>query len=811
MKKKILLPILLIIFSLLLVSCIEISTNKGESYKSNNVYENKIIDSINSTENQTVSIIDDNQPSRPGLTLGSATIIKKVSGITESTYYALTTSDIITSSKLNIYIPNNRTEKITGYAINEKTGIAIIKFNSRIDLNEAKFENDNKPESISVGQTVLSTGLDIINSYPVTTKEGVVTNLDVTIDSNDNYFTHDISNNAGEIGTGVYSLSGTLIGLNVKKVWYDYNKSTEENILGLNYALKISSIFTLLKNITEIDFTTNIINDSLIKEKNEFSNYQMDSYELEINNLYNDKNNSVVEIDNSSYIRSGIIINKTGNSYDILTINDETEIKSDLSIKTYKGIYRAKSIQSVSELLSLVTFESNVNYNVENIKETNFLTRGQTVLTIGSVNDNLFNSLSVGNLSKPNSEYIDYFMHSSKTNESQIGGPIYNLNGNLIGLHIGKINSIATQTGEIAGEGLSYGIKIETIIKDLNKEVDFKEYKSNNDYEKTVIDVTANVLNKTVTVKTDKGHGSGVLFRRDKNSDGSFLYSVLTNQHVVGSSNALTIRDEISVSFNNDLKSIRIKDVYVNKNYDLAILRFNSFLNIEVVDSKAMNNNIAENPTIGQVVIAIGTPEDVNRDGYVTTGLFTAGPNNYQGQSKLGLLHSSPLNPGNSGGPLFNLKGELIGLNVAKATFFPTKEGQVFIERISITLNINKIASLYNSSISDSLYIKTKEHKPKIGITVIEINNFLEEYGHLSNLIPKFEKGIVIAGVDDLYDAYGKLLQYDVITHINGIEIKENQDVAEIVADQTFGFKLVITVLRLGVEGPIDIEVVLSW
>lgn len=134
---------------------------------------------------------------------------------------------------------------------------------------------------------------------------------------------------------------------------------------------------------------------------------------------------------------------------------------------------------------------------------------------------------------------------------------------------------------------------------------------------------------------------------------------ILTNQHVIQEANSikLYLADGTTTKAN-----ILWKDVGL----DLALIKANINLPYLKIAEKGTY-------TLGEEVIAIGTPLDLNFKHSVTKGVISAvsrtiqvqGENNYSTLTNL-LQHDASINPGNSGGPLLNKKGEVIGINTIK-------------------------------------------------------------------------------------------------------------------------------------------------
>jgi len=147
-------------------------------------------------------------------------------------------------------------------------------------------------------------------------------------------------------------------------------------------------------------------------------------------------------------------------------------------------------------------------------------------------------------------------------------------------------------------------------------------------------------LDATVSIVTNKGQGSGAIV----DSRGF----IVTNFHVIDGASQIRV-----LTYD---KNIYIATaIAAHKDWDVVVLK------IDEVDMPILNFANSNNIKVGEKVIALGNP--AGYDFTVTEGIVSAvdrvGPNGLQGFIQTDV----PLNPGNSGGPLVNVEGRIIGLN----------------------------------------------------------------------------------------------------------------------------------------------------
>src|SRR6266849_3513727 len=247
---------------------------------------------------------------------------------------------------------------------------------------------------------------------------------------------------------------------------------------------------------------------------------------------------------------------------------------------------------------------------------------------------------------------------------------------------------------------------------------------------------------------------------------------VVTNNHVIADA------DEINVIMNDGSK-FKAELVGVDKKTDLAVLRFKPskpLVAVKFGDSDKLR--------LGEWVIAIGNPFSLG--GTVTAGIVSArnrdissGPyDNY-------IQTDAAINRGNSGGPLFNLDGEVIGVN----TLIISPSGG------SIGIGF-AVPSKTVAGVVDQLRQFGELRRGWLGVRIQQVTDELAE-----SLSIKPARGALIAGVEDKGPAKPAGIEPgDVVVKFDGKDIKEPKDLSRVVADTAVGKAVDVIIIRKGQE-----------
>lgn len=266
--------------------------------------------------------------------------------------------------------------------------------------------------------------------------------------------------------------------------------------------------------------------------------------------------------------------------------------------------------------------------------------------------------------------------------------------------------------------------------------------------------------------EVQRGIGSGFVVSADG--------YVLTNAHVVDGA------DEVYVTMT-DKREFKAKVLGADARADVAILK---------IDASKLPFLTVGDPNksrVGEWVIAIGSP--FNLESTVTSGIISAKARDTG--DLLPLIQSDvAVNPGNSGGPLINLKGEVIGINSQIATLSGGYNG------ISFAIPIDEAMR-----VADQLKKSGKVTRGRLGVQIGELNKDVAESLGLKN-----NKGAEVTLIEPGSPAdKGGLRVGDVVLKYNGKEVDRFADLTRMVLGTTPGSKATLTVWRKG--APADVQV----
>ena len=376
-----------------------------------------------------------------------------------------------------------------------------------------------------------------------------------------------------------------------------------------------------------------------------------------------------------------------------------------------------------------------------------------------------------------------------------IGGGLSLGIGNMVENHVQN-----SSTNVPAGSNKAGGTKVNKNKASLNNE-STKAYNSTKD-------AVVSVINKQEVQSSDQGimgmfggqisggsddssssqnsgklqtasEGSGVIYKKSGNS----AY-VVTNNHVVKGSNALQVILSNGRKVNADL-------IGSDSATDLAVLKINS-ADVKSVAEFGNSNSIEA----GQDVLAIGSPMGSEYANTVTKGIISAKSRTLK-SGKDGTLTSviqtdAAINSGNSGGPLINMAGQVIGINSMKLA--GSNDGSS-VEGMGFAIPSNEVVKIINQLIKNG-----KISRPSLGISMIDLSRVTtDQQKSVLKLPSSVTKGVVIMDVQSGSTAQtAGLQQYDVITKFGDTKVTNTSSLKSALYKYKVGDTAKVTYYRDG-------------
>ncbi|HSI15071.1 MAG TPA: trypsin-like peptidase domain-containing protein [Chthoniobacter sp.] len=269
--------------------------------------------------------------------------------------------------------------------------------------------------------------------------------------------------------------------------------------------------------------------------------------------------------------------------------------------------------------------------------------------------------------------------------------------------------------------------------------------------------------------------GSGVIVSQEGH--------ILTNHHVVAN------MDKIEVQLT-DGRVLPAQLIGSDEQTDIAVLK------ISADKIEALRLGDSDEVRVGQMVFAVGNPFGLQET--VTQGIISAKGRRAVADSGVEFLQTdAAVNQGNSGGPLINLKGEIIGIN--SAIFSTSQEGTWLGISFAIPSNVAKRAL-------ESVLKTGRIVRGYLGVTVVNISQLSPEIRQQLGLSDK--EGAVVAQVmpGSPADAAG-LKPGDQIRRFNGRAVSDRIFFRSRVAELDVHSKVELTIMRAGQEQTLKVEI----
>lgn len=343
-------------------------------------------------------------------------------------------------------------------------------------------------------------------------------------------------------------------------------------------------------------------------------------------------------------------------------------------------------------------------------------------------------------------------------------------------------NSDAPQTGAPAskpesGAYVGSGAKLNIVSAPQSSDTTF----SDEEGALCLQDIYSRVIDSVVSISsmTSSGtsSGTGIIMSPDG--------YVITNHHVISGALVISV-------LTNDNREFEAALVGSDEMSDLAVLK------IDARGLQAAEFGDSSKLRVGDSVVAIGDPLGVQLRGTMTNGIISAINRDLTvGDRTMTLIQTNAaLNNGNSGGPLINCYGQVIGINTVKMSSYYTASATV--EGLGFAIPISVAKPIIDELIENG-YVAGR---PAIGISGDSLPTYYRAYYRLPD-------GVYVTSVNDGSDAKAKgIREGDIVTAINGEVISSIDDLNTIKNQYAAGDEVTLTIYRSGAYYEVTVTLV---
>lgn len=326
-------------------------------------------------------------------------------------------------------------------------------------------------------------------------------------------------------------------------------------------------------------------------------------------------------------------------------------------------------------------------------------------------------------------------------------------------------------------------------VKDLLDSMDFTgEVKTIRtvvtEFDTDVTEVVADHIDSVVGVSNyymDEliSSGSGAIYSKSGND----VY-IVTNYHVINGAAPVTV----TFASGEELTAVIVgKDIWT----DLALLKVTVDVNFNVPAFSLGDSSLVKT---GEIVLAIGSPIGLDFSGSVTMGIISGkdriipvdlDKDGTDDWDNIYLQTDAAINLGNSGGPLINMAGELIGITSMKFS-------DSSVEGMGFAIPINEVIPIIERLLADGDVVR-----PVIGFSAIDIKDLTRDQKKFYGINLSVSSGIVITSVTMGTPAYRSGLKaLDVVTEFDGIPVASFKDYRKFLYGKKVGDQVEITYVR---------------
>ena len=316
--------------------------------------------------------------------------------------------------------------------------------------------------------------------------------------------------------------------------------------------------------------------------------------------------------------------------------------------------------------------------------------------------------------------------------------------------------------------------QVDTASVDTSKELTTAEIYAK--YVNSCVGITVDIVSTNVFGQTVTGAaaGSGFVITEDG--------YILTNYHVIDGANS------IQVTFDNG-KEYTATYVGGEEKNDIAVIKVDATGLTPVVIGKSSDM------LVGEQVTTIGNPL-----GELTfsesTGIISALDRSItmsDGRQMNMIQTDCAINSGNSGGPLFNSHGEVIGIVSAKYSS-GSNSSSASVEGLGFAIPMDDVASMVSDLVKNG-YVTGK---PIMGISVADVDESVTSYG-----VP--QGAIIRVVTPDLCGAKAGLQAGDIVTKIDNTDVTSASDLTSAIGNYKPGDKVTLTIFRSGETKTVEV------
>lgn len=327
------------------------------------------------------------------------------------------------------------------------------------------------------------------------------------------------------------------------------------------------------------------------------------------------------------------------------------------------------------------------------------------------------------------------------------------------------------------GAYVGSGTKLNIVSSQESSDTTFSDEEdalSLQDIYSTVIDSVVSISSMT---SSGTSSGTGIIMSQDG--------YVITNHHVITGALVISV-------LTNDNQEFEAALVGSDEMSDLAVLK------IDARGLKAAEFGDSSKLRVGDSVVAIGDPLGVQLRGTMTNGIISAINRDLTvGDRTMTLIQTNAaLNNGNSGGPLINCYGQVIGINTVKMSSYYTATASV--EGLGFAIPISVAKPIIDELIENG-YVAGR---PAIGISGDSLPSYYRTYYRLP-------EGVYVTSVNEGSDAKAKgIREGDIVTAINGEKICSIDELNTVKNQYAAGDEVTLTIYRSGTYYEVTVTLV---